>query len=226
MVTPSWTSSSVFRNSPVSTSVFGSFQAPYHSRFPLSSICTGPLPVPNPVSVNLCLAHQLDHLSEVSLLAGTLDFEGYGSFSVYRPADDLKAGTLFDWEAFTGTYNLLQPDLAARLLGRKVANIRRLGADVVAAGNIGCMTQIGGALDIPVVHTVELLDWSLKNHTMRDSSIVKTGSPEKREKARSKDSPAFSEFIVFLNCRLLMVSGPISSKSERLKPSVTPKRAS
>jgi glycolate oxidase iron-sulfur subunit len=59
-----------------------------------------------------------------------------------------------------GTYNLLQPDLAARLLERKAANIRRLGADVVAAGNIGCMTQIGGALDIPVVHTVELLDWA------------------------------------------------------------------
>jgi len=59
-----------------------------------------------------------------------------------------------------GTYNLLQPDLAARLLERKAANIRRTGADVVAAGNIGCMTQIGGALDIPVVHTVELLDWA------------------------------------------------------------------
>ncbi len=59
-----------------------------------------------------------------------------------------------------GTYNLLQPDLAARLLERKAANIRRIGADVVAAGNIGCMTQIGGALDIPVVHTVELLDWA------------------------------------------------------------------
>ena len=41
-----------------------------------------------------------------------------------------------------------------------VANIRRTAADVVAAGNIGCMTQIGGALDIPVVHTVELLDWA------------------------------------------------------------------
>ncbi len=59
-----------------------------------------------------------------------------------------------------GTYNLLQPDLAARLLTRKAENINGLGADVVAAGNIGCMVQLRGGLDLPVVHTVELLDWA------------------------------------------------------------------
>jgi glycolate oxidase iron-sulfur subunit len=69
-----------------------------------------------------------------------------------------------------GTYNLLQPELAQRLRERKVGNIVRLTPDVVATGNIGCITQIakgfadraagkGGAM--PVVHTVELLDWAL-----------------------------------------------------------------
>jgi glycolate oxidase iron-sulfur subunit len=59
-----------------------------------------------------------------------------------------------------GTYNILQPELAGQLRDRKVANIERLQPDVIAAGNIGCITQIGGGTPIPVVHTVELLDWA------------------------------------------------------------------
>lgn len=59
-----------------------------------------------------------------------------------------------------GTYNILQPELAQQLRDRKVANIERLLPDVIAAGNIGCITQIGGGTAIPVVHTVELLDWA------------------------------------------------------------------
>ncbi len=59
-----------------------------------------------------------------------------------------------------GTYNLLQPELAGKLLERKAGNINSLQPDVVAAGNIGCMVQLGSGLDIPVVHTVELLDWA------------------------------------------------------------------
>jgi glycolate oxidase iron-sulfur subunit len=59
-----------------------------------------------------------------------------------------------------GTYNILQPALAGRLRDRKVANIERLQPDVIAAGNIGCITQIAGGTAIPVVHTVELLDWA------------------------------------------------------------------
>ena len=59
-----------------------------------------------------------------------------------------------------GTYNILQPELAGQLGDRKVANIERLGADVIATGNIGCATQIGIRTSIPVVHTVELVDWS------------------------------------------------------------------
>jgi glycolate oxidase iron-sulfur subunit len=59
-----------------------------------------------------------------------------------------------------GTYNILQPELATQLRDRKVRNIRRVKADVVATGNIGCITQLAGSLDVPVVHTVELLDWA------------------------------------------------------------------
>jgi glycolate oxidase iron-sulfur subunit len=59
-----------------------------------------------------------------------------------------------------GTYNLLQPELATRLRERKVANIASVAPDVVAAGNIGCITQIAAAAKVPVVHTVELLDWA------------------------------------------------------------------
>lgn len=59
-----------------------------------------------------------------------------------------------------GTYNILQPEIAGKLGDRKVANIERLQADVIAAGNIGCATQIGMRTAIPVVHTVELLDWA------------------------------------------------------------------
>ena len=59
-----------------------------------------------------------------------------------------------------GTYNILQPDIAAKLRSRKVSNIEATGAALVATGNIGCMTQIGGGTALPVVHTVELLDWA------------------------------------------------------------------
>jgi glycolate oxidase iron-sulfur subunit len=59
-----------------------------------------------------------------------------------------------------GTYNLLQPELADQLRARKVANIESLAPDVIAAGNLGCMTQIGAGTATPIVHMVELIDWA------------------------------------------------------------------
>jgi glycolate oxidase iron-sulfur subunit len=59
-----------------------------------------------------------------------------------------------------GTYNIMQPDIARTLRDRKVANIERTGADVIATGNIGCMTHIAQGTAIPIAHTVELLDWA------------------------------------------------------------------
>jgi glycolate oxidase iron-sulfur subunit len=59
-----------------------------------------------------------------------------------------------------GTYNLLQPEIATRLRDRKIASIASVAPDIVAAGNIGCIAQIAAGTRVPVVHTVELLDWA------------------------------------------------------------------
>jgi len=59
-----------------------------------------------------------------------------------------------------GTYNILQPEISAKLKARKVRNIEATGAAIVATGNIGCMTQIASGSKLPVVHTVRLLDWA------------------------------------------------------------------
>ncbi|MBV9813921.1 MAG: glycolate oxidase subunit GlcF [Acetobacteraceae bacterium] len=73
-------------------------------------------------------------------------------FTVVEPAEPhLCCGS-------AGTYNILQPAIAARLRTRKLDNIRARRPDVIAAGNIGCLTQLAGG-GIPVVHTVQLLDW-------------------------------------------------------------------
>jgi glycolate oxidase iron-sulfur subunit len=61
---------------------------------------------------------------------------------------------------WAGTYQVLQPELSRRLRDRKVANIERLAPDVIAAGNFGCVGNIAAGTAIPVVHTVELLDWA------------------------------------------------------------------
>ena len=72
-------------------------------------------------------------------------------FSVVEPRDaHLCCGS-------AGTYNILQPEIAGRLKARKLETIAALNADVIAAGNVGCLTQLAGGT--PVVHTVELLDW-------------------------------------------------------------------
>ena len=59
-----------------------------------------------------------------------------------------------------GTYNILQSEISTRLRDRKVANIKAVKPDIIATGNIGCMTQIATGTDIPIVHTIELLDWA------------------------------------------------------------------
>ena len=59
-----------------------------------------------------------------------------------------------------GTYNIMQPDISVRLRDRKVANLKATGAQIIATGNIGCITQIAGRAGMPIVHTVKLLDWA------------------------------------------------------------------
>jgi glycolate oxidase iron-sulfur subunit len=59
-----------------------------------------------------------------------------------------------------GVYNILQPEIATQLRDRKLDNIAKTRPEVVATGNIGCMTQLAPASEVPIVHTVELLDWA------------------------------------------------------------------
>ncbi len=75
-------------------------------------------------------------------------------FTVLEPADShLCCGS-------AGTYNLMQPEISKQLKARKVRTLEALTPDIIAAGNIGCMMQIGGGTEVPIVHTVELLDWA------------------------------------------------------------------
>lgn len=75
-------------------------------------------------------------------------------FTVVEPADShLCCGS-------AGTYNLMQPEISKQLKTRKVRTLEAKKPDLIAAGNIGCMTQIGSGTQVPVVHTVELLDWA------------------------------------------------------------------
>ncbi len=60
-----------------------------------------------------------------------------------------------------GTYNILQPAIASELKARKLRNIASTSPELVATGNIGCITQLRDAMGVPVLHTVELLDWAL-----------------------------------------------------------------
>jgi glycolate oxidase iron-sulfur subunit len=59
-----------------------------------------------------------------------------------------------------GTYNILQPEIAEQLRTRKLGNIAATKPDVIASGNLGCITQLAGGLKAPMLHTIELLDWA------------------------------------------------------------------
>ena len=75
-------------------------------------------------------------------------------FTVVEPVDShLCCGS-------AGTYNLLQPQISGELRARKVAALEAKAPLIIAAGNIGCMSQIALGTKVPVVHTVELLDWA------------------------------------------------------------------
>ena len=59
-----------------------------------------------------------------------------------------------------GTYNMLQPEIASQLKQRKLGYIKSTSPDIIAAGNLGCITQLQDGLGKPMLHTVELLDWA------------------------------------------------------------------
>jgi glycolate oxidase iron-sulfur subunit len=84
-----------------------------------------------------------------------------------------------------GTYNILQSDIAQRLRERKIANIESTHPDIIATGNIGCITQIRGGTYIPILHTVELLDWAYGGPRPKalDSGTPTFGAPQSRARA-------------------------------------------
>ena len=111
-----------------------------------------PPATPQPLRVAYHAACSLQHGQRVK--AAPKDLLRQAGFSVVEPADShLCCGS-------AGTYNLMQPAIAGQLRTRKVATLQAIRADVIAAGNLGCMMQIGQAAGVPVVHTVELLDWA------------------------------------------------------------------
>ena len=107
---------------------------------------------PEPLRVAYHAACSLQHGQKVTAAPKTL-LKSAG-FEVVEPADPhLCCGS-------AGTYNLLQPEISGELKRRKVATLEARQPQVIAAGNIGCMMQIGSGTAIPVVHTVELIDWA------------------------------------------------------------------
>jgi glycolate oxidase iron-sulfur subunit len=74
-----------------------------------------------------------------------------------------------------GTYNLLEPEIAGRLRERKANHVTHTRAHALASGNLGCLQHLAGALDVPVVHTVELLDWAAGGERPRALPAGRTG---------------------------------------------------
>ncbi len=107
---------------------------------------------PEPLRVGYHAACSLQHGQQIRTQPKTL--LARAGFEVAEPADaHLCCGS-------AGTYNLLQPRISAQLKARKVETLEAKQPDVIATGNIGCMMQIGAGTLVPVLHTVELLDWA------------------------------------------------------------------
>ncbi len=111
-----------------------------------------PNAAPNSIRVAYHAACSLQHGQQIK--TAPKDLLKAAGFVVVEPQDShLCCGS-------AGTYNLMQPDISAQLQARKVGTLMATAPQVIAAGNIGCMMQIGAAAGVPVVHTVQLLDWA------------------------------------------------------------------
>ena len=105
-----------------------------------------------PLRVGYHAACSLQHGQQVK--SAPKDLLSAAGFQVVEPRDPhLCCGS-------AGTYNLMQPAISAELKSRKVATLEATAPQVISAGNIGCMMQIGSGTGVPVVHTVQLLDWA------------------------------------------------------------------
>ena len=109
-------------------------------------------PVPEGMVVAYHAACSLQHGQQIKTYPK--DLLKKAGFTVVEPSDPhLCCGS-------AGTYNLMQPEISKQLKDRKVRTLEAKNPDVIAAGNIGCMMQIGSGASVPIVHTVELLDWA------------------------------------------------------------------
>jgi glycolate oxidase iron-sulfur subunit len=107
---------------------------------------------PKDVTVAYHAACSLQHGQQIKTYPK--DLLKRAGFRVVEPADShLCCGS-------AGTYNLMQPEISQQLKARKIHTLEARAPDIIAAGNIGCMMQIGGGTSVPILHTVELLDWS------------------------------------------------------------------
>ena len=106
----------------------------------------------NGMTVAYHAACSLQHGQQVK--SAPKDLLKQAGFDVVEPADShLCCGS-------AGTYNLMQPEISLKLKSRKIRTLEAKAPDLIAAGNIGCMMQIGSGTDVPLAHTVELLDWA------------------------------------------------------------------
>lgn len=118
----------------------------------LESLKLAPVAAPAPLTVAYHSACSMQHGQQIKTTPKTLLSKA--GFTVR----DVPEGHLCCGSA--GTYNMLQPELSQKLKARKLGNIAKVAPDVVATGNIGCITQLSDGAGVPVVHTIELLDWA------------------------------------------------------------------
>jgi glycolate oxidase iron-sulfur subunit len=108
-----------------------------------------------------------------------------------------------------GTYNILQPKIAAALRDRKLTNIAATRPDLVATGNIGCITQLAAGSPVPIVHTVELLDWATGGP---EPKALRSGHRERRRKYAENRSDS-ERAVKPINVGSIQPAPPISNRS-------------
>ncbi|MFN4131191.1 MAG: glycolate oxidase subunit GlcF, partial [Paracoccaceae bacterium] len=141
----------IFRNDPLATEAATIAGLAMDVSEVLTKL-TLPEGAPKGIKVAYHAACSLQHGQQIKTLPK--DLLKRAGFTVVEPADShLCCGS-------AGTYNLLQPEISQQLKARKVQTLEAKAPDVIAAGNIGCMMQIGSGTQVPIVHTVELLDWA------------------------------------------------------------------
>ena len=105
-----------------------------------------------------------------------------------------------------GTYNILHQKMAKSLLKNKVENIEKISPDFISTGNIGCMTQIASGTKIPIVHTVEVIDWltggpkpiKLKNFNNEKNFVTRKLLKENEDKLRELFEVKLNLMIKFI----------------------------